>query len=60
LASLGVLGDRAGGYWLTGVCIIARVKVDGVTGWEKVKGMHMDIDGVNEDVIGQAVGCCRV
>jgi hypothetical protein len=57
--SLWVLSDRAGGYCVKGVCINAGVKVGGATGWEKEKGAHMDIDGVNEDVIDYAVGHCE-
>jgi hypothetical protein len=39
----------------------AGVKVDGVAGWDKEKeGMHMDVDGVNEDVVSGAVGHCKV
>jgi hypothetical protein len=39
------------------VCINAVVKVDRATGQEKEKGTHMDVDGVNKDVVGYAVGC---
>jgi hypothetical protein len=29
--------------------------VDGAAGWEKEKGVHVDIAGVNEDVVAWAV-----
>jgi hypothetical protein len=53
-----VLRDRAGGYCLEGACINAG-EVDGATVWKKEKGTCVDVDGVNKDVIGWAVGCCE-
>jgi hypothetical protein len=57
--SLGLPEDRDGGYRLEGACINAGVKVDGAAGWEKEKGMHLDVDSVNEDVVSRAVGHCE-
>jgi hypothetical protein len=50
--------DRDRGCCLRGAWINAGVNVDGAVGHEKEKGIHIDINGVDEEVIDNTAGCC--
>jgi hypothetical protein len=55
--SIRVPGGRDTWSCLEWACINTEVKVDWAIGQGKEKGVHIDVDGVNEGVVGIATGC---
>jgi hypothetical protein len=49
--SLGVSGERGGGSFLKGVCINAVVKVYGAARCDKENRVHINVNGVDNEVV---------